>query len=106
MYFIVGIQKKNTILQWNKSNAYSVKRAKQRRIILGGDFNPQFGVGTRGASFYEFQNSSALKVANEREDPWEKQWTLRSSLGATRKIDFIFVSFAFYNVACESKFGY
>ena len=50
----------------------SEARQKQRRIILGGDFNSQLGVGARGATLHELQNSFALKVANECNDPWEE----------------------------------
>ena len=44
-------------------------RQKQRRIILGGDFNSQLGVGIRGETLHELQNSFALIVANANDDP-------------------------------------
>jgi exonuclease III len=50
-------------------------KQKQRRIILGGDFNSQIGVGIRGATLHEIQSSYGLILTNDSINPWEEQWT-------------------------------
>ena len=64
----------------------------RQRLVIGGDFNTQLGVGMRGAALAELQHSLSLNVLNDVNTPWEEQWTFRSSLGDTRKIDFLLAS--------------
>ena len=64
----------------------------RQRLIIGGDFNTQLGVGMRGAALAELQHSLSLNVLNDSSTPWEEQWTFRSSLGDKRKIDFLLAS--------------
>ena len=74
-------------------------RKQRRRLVIGGDFNSQMGVGERGEYLDEFVRSFGLVCANSSDTPWDDQWTFRSSMGDTRKIDFIFVSTSFQNVS-------
>ena len=76
----------------------SVGRKKGRRLVIGGDFNTQIGIGSRGECLDEFVRTFCLTIANKNNAPWDDQWTFSSSLGDKRKIDFIIVSSAFQSI--------
>ena len=73
-------------------------RKQKRRLLIGGDFNSQTGIGERGECLDVFVRSFGLTVANSSDAPWDDQWTFRSCLGDTRKIDFILVSISFQDI--------
>ena len=61
--------------------------------IVGGDFNSQRDVGTRGDSLRSFVSKNALRIANLHfTKRWDQTWTFKSSTGILRQIDFILVS--------------
>ena len=70
-------------------------QTQHRRLIIGGDFNTQLGIGIRGDMLNQIQSGYSIKCANNSDIPWEHQWTFCSALGAKRKIDFVFVSNTF-----------
>ena len=80
-------------------------RKRKRSLIVGGDFNSQVGVGDRGAALAELQHGASLNLLNDEDVPWENQWTFRSCLGDTRKIDFLLASstLAFSRVHATSE---
>ena len=73
---------------------YSIQTGRnlKRRIIVGGDFNSQLNVGMRGAALDNLVNSFGLQISNDSLDDWDNNWTFRSCLGITRRIDFIMAS--------------
>ena len=50
--------------------------------VVGGDFNSQLRVGTRGDMLQELSSMFSLQVANEACGP--DAWTFRNSAGETR----------------------
>lgn len=70
-------------------------QTQQRRLIVGGDFNSQIGIGMRGDMLQQIQTGYNLKLTNNSDTPWENQWICCSALGTKRKIDFIFASNVF-----------
>ena len=62
-------------------------------IVVGGDFNTQWGVGERGQKMAEMASAFNLSIVNgDGNGRDEHSWTFRSSLGQLRRIDFIFAS--------------
>ena len=57
-----------------------------RRLIIGGDFNTQIDTGYRGNTMQQFENTYGLKLANQSDDPWDKQWTFRTHTQSDRAI--------------------
>ena len=45
-------------------------RKQRRRLLIGGDFNSQVGVGERGECMDEFVRSFGLVLANSSDTPW------------------------------------
>ena len=61
-------------------------------LVIGGDFNTQINVGSRGLALQNLVETFSLCIANESDVDWDNQWTFRSNLGIQRKIDFVLVS--------------
>ena len=64
----------------------------RRRLVIGGDFNTQVNVGSRGLALQNLVEAFSLRIANHSDADWDKQWTFRSNMGIKRKIDFVLVS--------------
>ena len=62
-------------------------------IIIGGDFNLSLGIGRRGEYMDELCQQFRLKIGNGTGlASADANWTFRSTLGATRRIDYILYS--------------
>ena len=70
-------------------------KKKQRKIIVGGDFNTQANIGYRGMQLQSLTDSFGLCITNVLDIPWDLQWTFESMMGIRRKIDFILISRSF-----------
>lgn len=69
-----------------------IGRNLKRRLVVGGDFNCQLNVGTRGDALDNLISCFGLQISNDSMNDCENQWTFRSSLGVKRRIDFIMAS--------------
>ena len=63
-----------------------------KRIIIGGDFNTQFGVGIRGVALEQFSQEFGLCITNARNPEIDTDWTFESSMGIRRRLDFVLAS--------------
>lgn len=63
-----------------------------KKIIVGGDFNTQFGIGIRGVSLDQFAKEFGLNVLNASSPETNADWTFRSNMGVCRRLDFIIAS--------------
>lgn len=52
-----------------------------KRIIIGGDFNTQVNVGSRGIMFKEFAQEFSLCISNVGVEESNADWTFESSMG-------------------------
>ena len=69
-------------------------------IVIGGDFNSQWGIGLRGQKMAEMAAAFNLSLVNGNGNGRdEDSWTFRSSLGYLRRIDFIFASSSLHSLA-------
>ena len=75
----------------------------KRKLIVGGDFNLQLGVGVRGDEFQNIVDGVGLLTTNESDTPWENQWTFESTVGVRRKLDYIMVSRSFQFVRSSAS---
>ena len=63
-----------------------------KRIIIGGDFNTQFDIGIRGVALRQFAKEFGLCITNTTDSDTSTNWTVESSMGVRRKLDFILAS--------------
>ena len=63
-------------------------------VIIGGDFNCQLDIGSRGEILRELSAICHLRIANEIHGDMtiEDHWTFESSMGIRRQLDFILCS--------------
>lgn len=71
-----------------------------KRIIVGGDFNTQFGIGSRGFALEQFAEEFDLCITNARSPEIDTDWTFESSMGVRRRLDFVLASKCL--VVCEA----
>ena len=64
----------------------------KRRLVAGGDFNSQLGVGARGIAMENVANTSGLRISNDSVNDSDNNWTFCSSMGEKRRLDFIMAS--------------
>ena len=62
-------------------------RRKGCRLVVGGDFNTQLSIGSRGDLLEEICECFGLAVANDGNNA--EEWTFQSSLGVRRRPDYI-----------------
>ena len=55
-----------------------------KRIVIGGDFNTQHGVGVRGLMLDEFAREFRLDITNASSPQLIDDWTFESSMGVRR----------------------
>ena len=48
-------------------------RNTQRRLVIGGDFNTQMNVGSRGDALQHLVETFSLIITNSNNDDWENQ---------------------------------
>ena len=63
-----------------------------KRVIIGGDFNTQFGVGMRGTTLEQFAQEFGLCITNATNSETDTDWTFESSMGVRRRLDFVLAS--------------
>ena len=63
-----------------------------QKQIVGGDFNLQIDIRTRGEEFQHVVDVFGLLTTNLSDTPWDNQWTFKSNMGVRQNLDYILVS--------------
>ena len=87
--FMVGLSKVRAVAVYAPHRGYDWKHFEEtfeqlrcvldqaqklkRKLIIGGDFNLQLGVGVRGEEFQNVVDGFGLATTNESDTPWENQ---------------------------------
>ena len=76
--------------------AISDARRLHRAVIIGGDFNTVLSIGFRGILIKQLSEEFGLRITNGTIPESANDWTFCSSMGITRRLDYIFASHSFF----------